>query len=445
MVTETFFDLQRFADDTLVGSTVDGSFRWAGGGSFGGYSSGQTVTSSAPTYLSTTGAASVALPTIYFQGTDNGYSFTVNEAKSDWEVAIKGASNIVGGDYSNGTGAYLLSGEVTVTAQGTKDGFTETVNGAPVYFKTKNEQSFVAAANNYSSAMTLTFDDGVANATVGVDSNDTVVFSGAAEKIAFTTDTSEESTLASNPLTFAAGATVVADGDDIAIHSGDNTITNAKTGEIIAYQANGTATVTSGDVIAGVSGVTVTTSDGFPDGLTINGTVWNSITGAMNEIIFEEDGDAHVNNTGAVTVEGEADKYVGFSMLTTAGVTANGAQIRAVGASFASFAIQLEDDGIKGFAFDHEDEVVRVSNDTEFEVMSYSAATGASAVYTIGTDANYVVFDGNTDGPDVTIQANQAYTVTGAEAEYKFQGGVARNTVTAATINGAAVNITNNQ
>ena len=37
MVTEAFFDLQRFADDTLVGSTVDSSFRWAGGGSFGGY------------------------------------------------------------------------------------------------------------------------------------------------------------------------------------------------------------------------------------------------------------------------------------------------------------------------------------------------------------------------------------------------------------------------
>ncbi|MBE8953879.1 MAG: hypothetical protein SR1Q7_12195 [Quinella sp. 1Q7] len=430
-MTENFFDLQRFADDTIGYDTVSGEFVWKGGGSFAG---GDGSTSLSPVYLSAEGASGIESTVIWLTGgasSTDSYSFAVNLTADDWEVAI-GGSNIVGGDLSAGDGAYHLIGNVDITAYGgASQGFTETVNGAQAYVKAagSNDVTFNLAADG-NSTMTYTFAGGTSNLAVALDENDTAIFAGSVENVTFGTDTADTDTPDVGPMTLAAGATVTAADDVISIATGDNTVTDAQ-GTVMEIQAaSSTATLTSDNVLSGISSATVTDT---VENFTVNGAAWNLINGSISHVQFDGDGNAHIDNTGSVTVSGVADNRAEFEVLPTVGVVVNDATIQAINSDETTFAAILDETGIKSIDLDDADGAVQISGDSSFEVVNETSA------YTINTSASYVGFDDSTVQPEIFVRGGEAYTVGGAAVAYSFGD----TTGTDVTINGAGVDVSN--
>ena len=407
MVTDTFFDLQRFdegdgvmtttaalgatnaeAKDTLVGSSVNGgTFTWQNGSTFV-----NDGTAENPVYhLDTTGAEGTAAVTgsaqIALHGTRDGYSFAINETKNNWEVALKGSDNTITGDFSQEEGLYLLSGEATVKVYAGKS-FDENVNNDQAYVKAANAADVpVTVSSDGSSAISYTLDNDKAAAVV-VDNDDTAVFKGAYNTPAEMTlgaAASPNAEAASIPgVQFSGDASVVATSDNDVIISVKDSVRVGIAGDVWAFTNKSTrdnavlvVDDSTGEVaaVAATKGVTVRADDdGIEKPVNVNGTQWDAIIastlGAVPlEVDFDESGNATINNTvynataqefvprgtdadadknGGVTVKGAAGATAEFATLTAAGVIANGATIRSAAANGADdIKVTLEADGIE--------------------------------------------------------------------------------------------------
>ena len=486
MINETLFDLQRFDEeadgevattaategaanggaangalgaantpqDTLVGSAE--GFTWQKDGStFVG-----AGTAEDPAQLNTTGkgTASIAGNQIYLKGTKEGYDFAINKTKDDWDINLKGTKNVVNGDFSQAEGAYGLNGKAVVNVKENKT-FNETLNSSTTYVQNRNEAELpVTLESDGSSAINYTFADGVANVAVGIDSNDKAVFAGAATNVSL--GAAAQSDSIGVGVNFADDATVTSSDNNVVITSATNIITNAATGESFAFEASARkpVTITNGNVISGATkGVDMITNNGFNDARTVNGTKWDAISGNMDFIRFDKDGNAQVSNTvivdsvesaigdGSVTVKSADGKSVGFEALTTAGVVANDVTVQADGDSISTFAIDLDETGIESIAFDQADGAVKVSGDGAFDVKV------DKTTYNVATNADNITFDvvskdetrfTNEMTFNATVVGGKEYSVTGGDAEYLVTD-VAAGGRAAVSINGAAVAIKN--
>lgn len=447
MVTDTFFDLQRFdeeiltttaltsteaARDTLVGSAE--GFTWAGGGKFGG-----AGTEEDPAYLSTKGASAISgTQEIYLKGTKEGYNLAVARDAADWNIDIKGSKNVVSGELSQNDLVYGLDGKVTVNVLAGK-AFNETLNGSTTNVKAKGAEVPVTVESDGSTAINYTFASGVSNVAVGVDSNDKIVFSGEANNVTLSSKAAE------GHFSFADEATISGTSAGVInITTAANTIVNTDTGESFEIDATKRNPVTynSNDEFSGVKkDLVLNTDDGFNGGLTVNGVKWDVISGDMSEIKFDSAGNAQVSNTGAVTVKSEDGGRVGFAELPTAGVTVNDVKIQAAGASgFTTFAVDLDETGIEGIALDAADTEVKVTGDQSFDV------TVGRTTYNVATTADDITFDAETNVLNsfiATVASGQGYSVTGGDALFRTDE-IAANGKGTVTLNGAAVNINNN-
>ena len=398
MGTDTFFDLQRFdgeepvlmttsapangasdAGDTLVGSAE--GFTWAGGGKFAG-----AGTEDDPAYLSTKGASAIAdTQEIYLKGTKDGYNLATARDADNWNLDIKGSKNVVSSELSQNDLVYGLDGKVTVNVLAGK-AFDEKVNGSTASVKAKGDAVPVTLESDGSTAINYTFADGVSNVAVGVDSNDKVVFAGSANDV----------TLSSNAVggnfTFADSVTVSGTSAGVInITTATNVISNPDDGESFEIDATKRNPVTfnSQNEFSGVKkDLVFNTTDGFSDGLTVNGVKWDAISGSMSQIKFDSAGNAHVANTGSVTVKSEDGGRIGFAEMSTAGVEVNGVKIQAAGASgFTTFGVDLDETGVEGIALDVADSAVKVTGDKAFDV------TVGRNTYNVATTADDITFD----------------------------------------------------
>ena len=474
MVTDTFFDLQRFDDeplltttsvangsgDTIVGSSVNGgTFTWQNGSTFV-----NDGTDENPVYHpAATGGVSAVTGSmqISLNGTKDGYNFAVNEAKNDWNVDIKG-NNTVTGDFSQGTGVYGLNGEVTVNVLQGKT-FNETVNGSTTYVKAPNAAGVavnVTAANT--SSITYTFNN-AANVAVGVDNNDTAIFNGGAFNVTLGAAANEDS-LKAQDVRINGDATVKSEGTNVKIAVKDETWVRAdnKYWVLDNKSARHTAEVVvnaAGDVasVSATQAVSLLSADGIDNATSVNidgnTSTWNQITGEIKTeglatdndefiptvaaVFFDKDG-AHINNYGAVTVKSATGNHAGFAGLDSVGVVANDVTIQAVAGGFSTFAVDLsETTGIDGIAVDEEDTAIKVAGDAAFE------AKIGKETYQVATTADDITFEANENEFLSTVVSGKVYSVTGGDATF-LADDVARSGKVAANINGAQVVINNN-
>lgn len=482
MVTDTFFDLQRFDDepvtttavndapliatntpaDTIVGSSVNGgTFTWQNGSTFV-----NDGTAEAPVYhLATTGGVSEVTGSmqIALNGTKAGYKFAVNEAKDDWDVSIKGSQNVITGDFSQGSGAYGLNGAADITVYKNR-AFDEIVNNSATYVK--NSSAADVAVNVKASgtdAMTYTF-NGASSVAVGVDSNDTAVFKGGATNVTLGPVADADSMKVAGA-SFYGDATVTSNGTNVTIAAKENVpiyvdkkqwvFDNKSTRDVASVVAGSTGDVAA---VSATKSADLYSSSGIDTAINVNidgnTSTWNQITGDienhLNEnnqidggaIRFHKDG-AHVNNYGPVTVKSASGSNVGFAMLdSVAGVVANDVTIKgATTGGISTFAVDLSEGGdlvgIDGIAVDNIDDIINVAGDKSFNVQV------GKQTYKVETTADDITFDANTDTLVAQLVSGKEYSVTGGDALY-FTNDVAKGGKASFGINGATVVINNN-
>ena len=231
----------------------------------------------------------------------------------------------------------------------------------------------------------------------------------------------------------------------------DATFVIGSSGKITAVNYTKEASVLS----AGADEVSINTP------VTVNGKQWTQISGDIsdsNEIIggesvlipaikFDADGNAHVNNNvldasgnvvdyGPVTVKGASTANVGFNGLNATGVNVNGAKIQAVGGSFATFAVDLGENGIDGIAFDAADDPIKVTGDGVFSVQS------GQNTYNVATDADDITIDEQNNALVATVVSGKSYSIAGGNANYELNN-VAAGGKAAVSLNGTAVEVNN--
>ena len=479
MGKDTFFDLQRFdevlsttalgatnaaTEDTLVG-TAEGII-WKGGHSFAG-----AGTAEDPAQMSTAGASVIASTQIYLNGTRDGYTFSVSQNASDWNVNVKGSDNVIAGAFSQDGSTYGLNGEVTVNVTAGK-AFDETVNGEAAYIKaSKNaDVSATVTADGFSDGgLEYTFNN-ASSVAIGVDSNDTAVFNGTSTDITLGA-AANANTATIGGFAFGGNATVTSNGTNLvaAVKGGTDVTVGEDTWEFTNKSTRQDAALlvdANGDVRAVSATRSAYVRNDIDTALTVNingnATEWNQITGDVGSVSFDKDG-AYVRNIevvtdangtaqiapineGAVTVAGNgANATVGA--LTTAGVTANGVKIQAVADSIDAFSVDLSEGGtgIDGISFEYETDAVKVTGDQSFEVKAQNSS------YSVATSADNITFEvvGEETSPadegyiETTVVSGQSYSVTGGNALYNLND-VAIKGKAAVSINGAGVTINNN-
>lgn len=148
MVTDIFFDLQRFADDTLVGGETQ--FTWKNGSRFAGSDDPEVTaeigSADNPAHMSTTGEEAVTLETIHLNGTAAGYTLAIEEEKSVWEAQLQGTANVLTGNRTVANGSYGVTGDITLGIFGGKT-FSETVNGASIIIPKKADGAVLLSAS----------------------------------------------------------------------------------------------------------------------------------------------------------------------------------------------------------------------------------------------------------------------------------------------------------
>lgn len=468
MVTDTFFDLQRFADDTLVGSNVNGgTFTWQKVDPTTGAKVHTFVndgTAENPVYhLDTTGAGTTAVTgsaQIAFHGTRGGYSFTPNGDKSNWEVALQGSNNVVAGDFSQGDAAYGLNGEATVKVYAGRS-FNESLNGSTTYVKAANGADVpVTVSSDGTTAIDYTLSNANAAAVV-IDSNDTAVFtgSGAAEMTLGTAATPDAQAASIPGVQFSGDASVnasvtsdninlaVAVKDSVAVSvAGDRwTFTNKSTRDnaTLVVDSN-TGEVTNAFATKGVT--VLANDDGIEAPVNVNGTQWDAIiastllSGARLPVFFDESGNATISNivydateqefvprnNGGVTVNGAAGATAEFATITATGVIANGAKIQA-DAYAEDIKVTLEADGISAIKMD-----VTKPRDTSGNIIDptdYTNDPDGDGPITISGDANKTfdvqaeedIFSVNTTADSIAVDVNRVIsTGTGTDNDPRY-------------------------
>ena len=445
MVIDTFFDLQRFANDNL--KKGDDGFYWEGGASFSGTNSraDDSLVGTAEDYarledttvvgaLSTAGTAN----SIYLNGKESGaYSFNVEG--SSWEIGLDDSRDVVHVG-ANGLDS-IVSGEVALTvAGGRRNTFTETINGTPVYIQSDSGTAATVTADG--SAVNYEF-AGAGNDTVGVSTNVTAVFQAAnGVELKPQADASVDGV----KNVTAANATVTSDGSANVNIAVKDAVTVGNAAWAFTNNARDAATVTANasDGITKVDGYTTsaTLTAKSLDSVEVNGTDWYEIDGKFTNITFDKDGDAKVNNTGTVTVSGGALAGVTFATVTSAGVVANNATIEA-NASLVTAVLGEAEEGVAEIAVSDSMLAATVSGDDAFFVTVNDGATDEKT-YAIGTTADDATFYASKTAALMSAKANEAYTIEGGTGALTFADSIAAHDSAQVSVNGAAVTITNN-
>lgn len=463
MIRDTFFDLQRFADDNL--KRGEDGFSWEGGASFAGTNSAPDAdaigTANNAAYLTAAGASTAGTATeVYLVGSSlsanpdgvGATSFTVED--SSWEISLNDARDKVhvGADGLDS----IISGEVDLTvAGGRRNVFNETINGTPVYI-----QSFDGTTANIKAdgaKLTYTFDgidtntfNGTAsNDTIGLDNNVTAVFNAKTDNVEFKPSSKKtvdgETVDGVKKVSFDNVATVTSDGTNIDIAVKEATAVtvgndvwafdnNRDTVDVATITADATNGITA---VAGYSQSATLTAKSV-DSVTVNGTAWDEISGKFDKVVFDAKGNADIDNSGAATVSGAEGANVQFATVTAAGVVANGASIEANVANL-SVGLGATGEGIQG-----------ISHDTAFTAtvagdQSFAVSVGADTAYVVETTADKVEFRaGANDNATVTVEADKEYDVVGGDGRFEFSEAVAANGSNSVNINDADITLNNN-
>ena len=427
-MTDTFFDLQRFAEATLKGT--DTGFVWSGGESFvGSVSATATNVGQAanPAYWEVSGGVSAVEGTnVYLTGKD---AQAVSIGK-DWSIAL-GNDNTL--QVTNG-GTSLALGTLSGT-----DTAVLTVNGEyaesigvmnDIYIKTANDTKVSLNAIGYTLA------EGADGVLIGIDENaGHVNLSANVSNVSLATGTDTASASILGGYGFEKSAQVFNTNGDITIWTDTNTITQPN-GDVLALKVTdslltGSAEITANSISKATGGATLTTASGI-SGITVNGMPWD-ITGALNSIAFDSVGAATINNTGAVVVEGQDGAVATVQNLDTAGATLNSIKVATAltETEAATVAFTLEEGGISSIDVTKANgSNLIVTGDKDLDVIA------GTAEYAVSTDADAVTFNATATQVNVAVENGKTYDATGGNAQFLFA-----QDATAVSLNGAAVSV----
>ena len=185
MITDNFFDLQRFVDGVIDNdgekfTVVSGDLtRFAGTAEnpnpVGSAGNAAHLTNE----LDPTAVDNVPGTSLYLNGTTAGYSFAVDNDAAHWNVFIQGAENVVGTQINTAApleSPYFLTGTATLnilSGVGDGEGFDENVNGANLTIKTNGDAPATVSALTDSAVNIALANPGAA--TVDAANNSSVV------------------------------------------------------------------------------------------------------------------------------------------------------------------------------------------------------------------------------------------------------------------------------
>ncbi|MBR4382579.1 MAG: hypothetical protein IKP64_03375, partial [Selenomonadaceae bacterium] len=429
-MTDTFFDLQRFANPVLEGT--DTGFEWDSGEFVGGVNTANVGTQSNPAYWAETGGVSaVEGSEVYLTGKPP-QAFSL-DGKPDWSIALgddntlqvtKAGTSLALGTWSGTDTAVLaINGEYAES----------TGTFSNIYIKSTGANIVSLNAAGY------TVGEGADGVLVGLDGEKAgmVNFAGNNSNISLASGTDTASADIVGGFGFEKYAEAYNAKGDIGIWTDSNTIT-LPAGNVLALKVTdplltGSATLTKDAVTGATGGATLTTSTGL-SGFTINGTTWNEFAGNLSTIEFDSVGAATVNNSGAVTVDGAKGAQVTIKNLDTAGAFVNGLEVAAdrteatpqtLTVGFTLDTAEGSDgeilEGISAIDVSKapgKDVQIVGGYSGDFDVV---AAGGASYNVAATIAANdYILFNATASQIEIFPSLSSNYNVTGGDAKYTF-------------------------
>ncbi|MBR1647226.1 MAG: hypothetical protein IJ685_10690 [Selenomonadaceae bacterium] len=419
-MTDTFFDLQRFADPAILKGT-DTGFVWANGEAFvgGGVSTASVGTQTNPAYWAPTGSISaIAGAEVYLTGKD-AQNFSIGKQWSmtlgnDTLQVTRSGDSLALGTWQGDMAVLAINGE-----------YNEAINGNEIYIKTAQPAIVSLNAAGYTLAEGA---DGVLIGLNNVVGQVNLSANVSNVSLATSTDTASASILGDGGYDFEKSAQVFNTSGNITIFTNDNTITMPNDDvwdlKVTDSLLTGPAEITANSISKATGGATLTTSTGL-SGFTVNGTTWNEISGELTAIEFDSVGAATVDNTGEVVVDGADGAKVTVKNLDSA--TVNDIKVTATGTAEVGFA--LEEGGISAVTVQKGADLT-VNGDTAFDV------NVGKNTFNVATGADKVSFEAGTSYLAVEVEEEKAYTVTGGNVTFVGDDGAK-----SASLNGAAVSV----
>lgn len=434
-MTDTFFDLQRFAVTKAVLVGGQSSFSWEDGTTFGAGASTAVGTSSNPAYLDAKGGFPTAgtSTAVYLSGEKN-YSFSL-DGKADWDLKL-GSDGVAQVTSSNGTLALgdLDDAAAVLNVNGT---FEETVSGNSAYIKTATDTKVtlntrsnglveqfgkdvsdidvVLYDNALGKSATAEFAKGASNIDIGVSKDDLAQGFGFEKAVTVGANYLNEIVISSDKN----NTVTVAGGDVWKVKKGKSTPT-------IFYSTVNKAV----DVVNDIKGATLESADGVTSPVAVAGVIWNSITGGVSSIAFDSVGAATIDNTAAITVQGQDGAKAIVKNLTSA--TMNGIKVTAAEEGTVGFGLEtLESGGISTIDVSKAlGKEITVAKDAAFLV------TAGKSLYGVATTDDVVTFNATASEIQVNVKKEKMYETAAGNAEFVFASD-AKN----ATINGANISL----
>ncbi|MBR2519327.1 MAG: hypothetical protein IKE46_06040 [Selenomonadaceae bacterium] len=412
-MTDTFFDLQRFAADVVLGGTSTG-FEWDNGQFVGGGDSTANVGSATnPAYWAATGGVSaVAGSEVYLTGKD-GYSFSIQN--KEWSLALADEDILKASKDGNHAFAGTNS---TLDVDGT---FEENVNGIDQYVS--GDINATVGNSGTGTGLLYTFEKDANDVDVALPEGTAAIFGKNSTDI--TLGVAKDS-LSISGLGFKEGITAANTNGEISFVTGNNTIT-LPAGVLDLKTSDAQVALLTTASIAGAKSATLTTSTGI-SGVTFNETTWNEISGVLNTIKFDSVGSATVDNSGFVVADGEDGAQLTIKNLDSAIV--NDVAVKAEETAEVSFTLEtVEGGGISAIGMKKDTELT-VAGDNLFDV------NVGTKTYAVATDADKINFEAVANALEVDVEADKGYAVTGGNALFEGVDGANK-----ASLNGAAVSV----
>lgn len=435
-MTDTFFDLQRFA--VLVGG--QSSFSWKDGETFGPVGTSAAIgTEGTPAYLASGGASQAGTGSEIYLSGEKSYSFSL-DGKDDWSLKL-GSDGIA--QVTNGaSGLALADLEDTAAVLNVNGTFEETFNGNAAYIKTASDTK--VTLNSVISLLSEKFAKNTSDVDVVVGGGIVAEFAKGASNIGV--GLAEDNIV--DGFAFDKAATVAGtENGEISIFSENNTVTlpdgdtwkvKKTSGDFAQTEIYYNIANAAVDSVIGIKGATLTGDVDAPvlvGSSVAESTVWNEISGGVSTIEFDSLGSAKVENDGAVTVNGTAGAEVTIENLDTAGATVNSIKVAAADETLEDVAFTLEtvEGGGLSVITLKKPGAVTVNKDQEFTV-----EIGKSS-YDVETDADSITFDASASRITIDAVAEKTYDVDGA-ASFVFEDGAK-----VATFNTAKVSVSSNE
>lgn len=424
-MTDTFFDLQRFANPVLKGD--DSGFTWDSGEFVGGVSTANVGVQTNPAYWAATGGVSaVEGSEVYLTGKPP-QAFSL-DGKPDWSIALGGDNTlqVTNGGTSLALGTWSGADTAVLAISGE---YNEAVNGSEIYIKSAGANVVSLNAAGYTVA------EGASDILVGLESGGfgLVNLGGKNSNVSLAAGTDASTTPEVNGIGFEKVAQAFNVNGNIEIWTNSNKVTlpNADVLDLKVTDSllTGPAVITADAVTGATGGATLTTSTGL-SGVTVNETTWNAITGSLSSIAFDSVGSATVDNIGGLVVaEGEDGAQLTVKNLDSAIV--NDVAVKAEETAEVSFTLEtVEGGGISAIGMKKDTELT-VTGDNLFDV------NVGNKTYAVATDADKINFEAEANALEVDVEADKSYIVTGGTVYFDGE----ENGAKSANLNGAAVSV----